>query len=338
MDEKGNPGNRFLTPVAQPVQTNAIIQTAFSTIRQGTATNELTKIVSKPHNAIIDEITDIATIKRNGMTVNLRTGAGQALKASTHRLFDMLTVKLTESGAKSPSIELTIEEFMSRSNLKDRKEAYKQIRADLVTLSDTKITWDQKEAGEIKPYRFVNIADSGDLGSNGIINFTFGSSFFKVLLSYTVMSLHPLYWRINAKYNPNSLYYLRKIHELKNMNVGKPTEDRIAVQTLLDASPETKSYEEIKAGNRNYTDRIIEPFERDMDALDEAFTWEYCRSKGAPLTDEELTNMSYEIFKELLVKITWRAYPDQTKRLEKKASGDKARTRKKRAASKKKAE
>ena len=83
---------------------------------------------------------------------------------------------------------------------------------------------------------------------------------------------------------------------------------------------------------------IIEPFERDMDALDEAFTWEYCRSKGAPLTDEELTNMSYEIFKELLVKITWRAYPDQTKRLEKKASCDKARTRKKRAASKKKTE
>ena len=85
-------------------------------------------------------------------------------------------------------------------------------------------------------------------------------------------------------------------------------------------------------GNRNLTARIIEPFERDMDALNETLQWNYCHSNNVPLSDTELNTMTYDLFKTLMVHTTWLDYPDQTARLEKKrlALDAKKKTAKKR--------
>lgn len=125
-------------------------------------------------------------------------------------------------------------------------------------------------------------------------------------------------WRLNSKRNPNSYYFLRKIAEYKNMNVGKASEDIISVKTLLAASPAMPTHRSVAAKDRHFSRSIIEPFERDMNALEETLVWEYCHSKGAPLTDEELENFNYELFRTLLIKITWKQYPDQTARLARK--------------------
>jgi hypothetical protein len=44
------------------------------------------------------------------------------LKTSTYQLLDAITVALTESGAKSPTVILLLGEYMKRRGLKDRKE------------------------------------------------------------------------------------------------------------------------------------------------------------------------------------------------------------------------
>jgi len=339
--EKGLPigKSRLYTPVTQPLQAEPI-SSEYGKIRQGVVTNALYKSKSRPDNTIIDLITGAATIQDRGLEIRLQSASGKDLNEPTKKLLDFFCQDLTEGGAKSPLVKTSIDEYMSKRGLKNRKEAYKQVRSCLVTLGGAQVSWEQKEVtGAIKPYRFVNIADSGSLDSSGSIEFTFGATFFEVLQGYAIMRLHALYWRLNAKYNPNSGYYLRKLHEHKNMNIGKDNEDTIAVDTLLDASPESKTYEEVMAGNRNLTDRIIDPFERDMDALDEALTWEYCHRNGAPLTDEELDTMNYSIFIKLNVKVFWRNYPDQTKRLADKAERDRKRKRRataKKAAAKKK--
>ena len=73
--------------------------------------------------------------------------------------------------------------------------------------------------------------------------------------------------------------------------------------------------------NRNTVARIIEPFERDMNALQEIFDWHYCHphSGGKELTDEELENLDFDTFSKLMIKIDWKDYPDQTERLERQA-------------------
>ena len=83
------------------------------------------------------------------------------------------------------------------------------------------------------------------------------------------------------------------------------------------------------------TRRIIDPFERDMDALSDTLKWAYCHSNNTPLTDEELKNLNYDTFIELLIKTEWNNYPDQTARLERKAERqEQAKQRKKKPTAK----
>jgi hypothetical protein len=292
----------------------------FSTIRQGNATNALTKLKAiEGKNAKIDA-TGTATITKGNFALTIPNYAKlSGLKTSTYQLLDIITVALTITGAKSPTVIISLDEYMKRRGLKDRKEAKNQVKEDLEVLRQASITGEEKRGKNTQAYSFVNIADSGEIRRNGEIVFTFGNTFYNMLLGYPVMPYPAQLQTINNKKNPNSYYLLRKIAEHKNMNVGKKNEDIIAVKTLLDISPFIPSFEEVKAGNRNIGDRIITPFERDMDALDETLCWHYCHSNGESLTDTELQNFSYEVFSALMIKTEWKNYPDQTARLERKA-------------------
>jgi hypothetical protein len=298
-------------------------QKTFYTIRQGIVTNTLTKLRAvEGKTAIIDPITGTATITKGSFTLTIPNYAKlTGLKTSTHQLLDAITIALTETGAKSPTVVLSLQDYMELRGLKDRKEARKQITADLEVLQTSSLSWEEKRKGGSIPYAGVNITDSwiwADDKKKAIV-FTFGTTFYNMLLGNTIMHYPEQLQTLNSKRNPNSYYLLRKIAEHKNMNVGKKNEDIIAIKTLLAVATFLPSYEEVMAGNRNITDRIITPFERDMDALSETLSWNYCHSNGEPLTDAELQGFSYDFFTSLMVKTEWKSYPDQTARLERKA-------------------
>ena len=314
-------------------------KSTFSTIRQGTATNALTKIKpSTKRNTIIDTITGTATITQGNLSITIPDFTKlKGFRTSTYQLLDALTVALTETGAKSPAVALSLEEYMKKRGLKDKKEARKQVTDDLETLFNAKISFKEKrKKGQEQDFHDIRIIDSKGI-RKGIINVTFGTAFYNILLGYPIMPYPAQLWELNSKRNPNSFYLLRKIAEHKNMNVGKKNEDIIAVKTLLAAAPYLPSYEEVMNTDRAISRRIIEPFERDMDALEDTLTWTYCHSNNTPLTDEELSSMSYDTFISLLIKTDWKQYPDQTARLKRKAERiEQAEQGKKRKTSKKK--
>ena len=306
----------------QPIPAPAKIeQQQYSTIRQGTSTNALTKfraITGK--TATIDSVTGTATIKQGNFTLTIPNYEQlTGLKTSTYQLLDAITVALTESGAKSPTVILPLAEYMKRRGLRDRKEAKNQAKGDMEILRQASFTWEEKRNGNTNAFTFVNLADSGEIRRNGDIVFTYGNTFYNVLLSYPVMPYPSQLQTLNSKRNPNSYYFLRKIAEHKNMNVGKKNEDIIAVKTLLSVAPHIPTYEEVMQNSRALTRQIIEPFERDLDALEETLSWTYCHSNNTPLTDEELETLSYDTFKGLLIHTEWKDYPDQTARLQRKA-------------------
>lgn len=314
-------------------------KSAFSTIRQGTATNTLTKIKpSTKRNTIIDTITGTATITQGNLSITIPDFTKlKGFRTSTYQLLDALTAALTETGAKSPVVALSLEEYMKKRGLKDKKEARKQVTDDLETLFNATISFKEKrKKGQEQDFHDIRIIDSKGI-RKGIITVTFGTAFYKILLGYPIMPYPAQLWELNSKRNPNSFYLLRKIAEHKNMNVGKKNEDIIAVKTLLAVAPNLPSYEEVMNTDRAISRRIIEPFERDMDALEDTLTWTYCHSNNTPLTDEELSSMSYDTFISLLIKIDWKQYPDQTARLKRKAERiEQAEQGKKRKTSKKK--
>lgn len=303
-------------------------------IRQGTATNTLTKIKSTKRNTKIDPVTHAATIKQGDMVVTIPNWDKlTGLKTSTHQLLDACTTALTNTGWKRPQVAIRLSDYMQLRGLKDEKEARKQVNADLETLFNTRISFKEKRRSgkSAQNYADMRICDYKGI-KNGVIYFSFGSTFFELMKSYTVMPLQPQLFKLNSKRNPNSYYLLRRLMEHKNMNVGKENEDIISVKTLLEACKDgIPSYEEVMAGNKHVTERIIVPFERDMDALEDTLTWEYCHTKGAPLSDAELGQMDYTTFSELLILTHWKDYPDQTARLERKqAKIEEAKAKKKR--------
>lgn len=94
-------------------------------------------------------------------------------------------------------------------------------------------------------------------------------------------------FRLNGKRNPNSFYFLRRIVEKQTNERRKKNDGIIAVKTLLTATPNLPSYEKVMETDRHVKQRIIEPFERDMNALSEVVSWEYCHSNGIPLREYE---------------------------------------------------
>ena len=309
-----------------------ILPSHFRTIRQGQATNALTKIsTSRSKQIEVDSITGLATIQRGGLTVNIAdyVRKGIKLKASTHRLLDALTVKFTESGAKSSTVNLPIKEYMALCGLTDEKEARNQVKEDLEALFSLTLSFKGKGKNALDFVDF-RLCDYKGI-ANGIIIFNYSLPFYGILKQYPIMRLPTEYFKIKAKRNPNSTYFLRKISELKNMNSTGTNEDIISVQTLLDSTDELPKYEDIAAKGQ-IDQRIITPFERDLDALSNIIKWEYCHSKGTPLTDAELINMDYSLFSSLLVKIEWVEYPEEVaeKARERKAQAQAAATPKKR--------
>lgn len=287
---------------------------SFHTIRQGNTTNALAKFGER--DMVIDEFTHKAIFRKGEITLEIPNyDKVRGLKTSTQQLLDYICIKFTESGAKSPTVSFPLEEYMAKRGLKDKKEARNQAKADLELLQYANIKAEQRKRGNTVYYEFINIADSGKI-ENGYITFTFGTSFYNMLLSYPIMPYPAKLLQINGKRNPNSSPFGRKIAEHKNMNVGKPNENIIAVKTLLEvANLPTK--EEVMRADRHLDQRIIKPFERDLDALADIFKWHYCHTNGSLLSDSELPP-TYETFEELLVLVEWNEYPDQTERLKKK--------------------
>lgn len=286
-----------------------ILRDKFRTTKQGPATNALTKISTVRNKSIVvDAITGLATIERGGLTVHIADYVSKdiKLKASTHRLLDALTVRFAETGGKGPTVEMPLSEYMELCGLSDAKEARKQVKEDLEALYSLTLSYKGKGKHSLDFVDF-RLCDSKGI-VNGVIFFNFSRPLYGVLMQYPIMRLPNEYFKLNSKRNPNSSYFLRKISEQKNMNAGTPTEDIISVQTLLNSTDELPRYEDIASTGR-IDQRIIRPFERDLDALSNTLTWEYCHSKGAPLTAAELSSMDYALFRSLLIKITWLDYP-----------------------------
>lgn len=299
----------------------AIEECKFSTIRQGTATNTLTKVkTNEKRNVIVDPITKIAKITQGDFCITIPEFTKfTGFKTSTYQLLDALTTTLTETGARSPSVILSLEEYMKKRNLKDKKEARKQVADDLEALFNATISFKEKtKQNKEMDFQDIRIIDSKGI-SKGIINVSFGITFYKILSGYPVMPYPAQLWTINSKKNPNSFYLLRKIAEHKNMNIGKKNEDIISIKALLTSTPNLPLYEEVIITDKHSTRRIIEPFERDMNVLRETLTWTYCHNNNLPLTSEEIKNLDYNTFIRLLVKINWNQYPHQVSRIDEKS-------------------
>ncbi|MBR1485630.1 MAG: hypothetical protein IJ859_01455 [Synergistaceae bacterium] len=302
--------------------------------RHGVLQSELYKLTPRrKKNKELDPILDIMKIKEKKFLLFFSNFSKiKWLRQSALQLLDIIVINFTENGAKETEVSITLKTYMEMRGLKNKKEARKQITEDLEALYNLKFEkFTQLIHG--KSEDFINLAIIGTHGiDNGKILASLDGVFSKLLSYYSAIPIHKGVLKLKANKNPCAYYFAKKIHEHKFMNSGKKNEDIIAVMTLLKAAQNVlPTYEEVFNSDRHY-ERIIDPFERDMEALIEIEMlneWIYCHKNEVPLTDTELENLDYETFKTLNVKVQWTEYPDQSNRLEIKTKKIKAAIKKK---------
>jgi hypothetical protein len=281
----------------------------YSPIAQGKASNQLTKQLTRNINNPIQLTLDgDGEIHAKDFHVFIRGYKEMhGVKQTAIMLHDALLIEATRSGLNNTLIRLPLREYMNKRGLKDEKAARTQIKRDLNALE--RVRFECKGAGRYKG-DWLNVTLAGGRSGiiRGVIEFRFSEDYFNSFRisedrKYLYMYLPEKLFQINTQNNPYSYPLGRRILEHRRMNIGKPNENTISVRTLVDDCPNFPTYEDIINTNGHITERMIDPFERDMTALEGIFTWEYAGDQPA----------NYDTFINSNVNIHWRNYPDTSK-------------------------
>jgi hypothetical protein len=280
----------------------------FYALAQGKASNLLTKELTRKDPVQLNLFGDGEIISKDfQLYIKGYSELQGGIKQTASMLLTCLMIKATKQGLKSTLVILPLEEYMTMRGLKDEKETRAQVKRDIDALG--RVTFKYKGTGKRRG-DWIDISLTG--GRSGIhrgnIEYRFSDDYFESYKindagRYLYMHFPTFALQFNPHVNPYAFCFMYRILLHKRMNAGKPNECTIGVATIIEAAANFPAYEEVMTGNRALTRRIIEPFERDLDALDSAFTWEYA---GEQPTD-------YETFINSNIHIHWKVYPNTDK-------------------------
>lgn len=314
-------------------QKNVTASAKYSNILQGRATNALSKTSKKSMS--YDDKSGSSWSNQDGVLIKLNDSMNLNLNVQAHKVLDALILKLTgnftlgkkataEAINKSRAVVLSLTEYMELCGLRDKKEARKQLTEAVRAIYSISMGWQETSYdGKKKIERRwqARVADvmgeewveSPIKNSKVLFKFTFDMA--EYLSMAYIMPYPENLFQINSKYNPHSYYLGRRLLDHYNQNICKENKNRILVSTLLRGIPDLPHYNEV----RRVKELIIEPFERDLDALVDLYgildSWEYCSKGGAPLSEEQSNNMDYNTWTDLLVLFKPKDYPEQRERL-----------------------
>ena len=300
----------------------------FCPMLNGTATNKLATIGRKTKPTRINPLADNeATIEYGDFKVFIEKYSNKkSLKVGVVKLLDILAIKLTklnhykdkDANTLKRTVTFSLDEYMTYLDIKDVKDARKRLKEALDTLYSISLEWEEKSRGEVKNYTKMRICEAQGI-NRGIASFTFTADMANYLNQAYIMQ-YPLELLAISERNPNAYPIARKLalhHSIDN-NIKRGTANIISVAKLLEVAPEIPNIEAVRKVNGSWNERIRGSLEKALDAIGGILSWEYCNTKGLPLTDKQLEIAEYETLIKLFVKFDLKGAPDQTERLEEK--------------------
>jgi len=228
-------------------------------------------------------------------------------------------------GNPDTNFNLDIVDFMKQCGIPNTPASYKRTLRNLTEVGRAwyEISLDLDDGDTRQSLRMLQEKAESRSG-----RFTF--RFTERLAGYLVKSFigyyHPSLLKMDER-NPNAFFMGSKLqlHYSILSNHQKGTANIISVKALteeLETKGTLPSYEEVKAGARQYSQRIIKPFEAALNSIDFLETWEYCNAKKKPLTKKQKTNFTYATFIDCYITFTLRDAPDLTEAVQNKAKKD----------------
>ena len=237
-------------------------------------------------------------------------------------------------------MKIPVREYMRYRGLTDVRAAGRQIKKDLQVLVHTSLSYtpqsQSKQKQAIAPFGWCNIFDFAEciyLGEhieanwkNELIDIAKMQSlkvyqrklddtkskwiYTEKVLFKSSVALYPIQLLMLQNRSTPTAYYLgKKFTDHKAMNAGKPNENKIKVNTLLECVPCLPSKEEVMAKGRQLMQRIITPVEDGLNELVNVGVFkEWCFLDAQGKRYEESV-MNFSIFETLSVQVAWNDYP-----------------------------
>lgn len=251
-----------------------------------------------------------------------------------------LTSKFTEQALhsytkedrdKARYVELAIKEISQKFELTNLTSIREMVTRELFTISEIWAEWyeyiyyDDDKTGKKKrsvdkehfKTRLIGlIKETTPAGEDakskpqifkrGKVTVRIDEDFAKYLENSYEMAVNDKFYSIVPKKNPYSVALCHRLMTHYRKNRGKPNQNIIRVKNLLQFT-DIPRYEDIAEKGR-INQLIFEPFERDMDKLQELGLikfWDYCKPNGVHLTQAERQKMtgkqfeSYDVYFEM---------------------------------------
>lgn len=298
----------------------------------GPRTKKIKQVEALDKQKKADIIGQVETTSHANFTLEHFTKLG-GLDTKTCKLMDMCFLDVTkrinqnrenlihDPTIKDKTVIIPLKEYMSLTGLKDTKTAREQLSDAAERIISVSVEYKQTKGKNTVTFFSKDNLFQHATYSRGKVEVLLSDRMWLYLRDHSnPMPFNKNIFRINGNNNPNAYYFATKLFNHHNMNLTKPNANRISVSTLLKGAPSIPSHDEVLAGNGNTTARIVERFERDLDALVDLGileSWEYCNSKGEPLADEQIDLKNYDVFSQLLINFELKDYPDQTERIKK---------------------
>lgn len=308
-----------LTPEAALVKTTADELTHYTSMLQGNATNDF--IMMGGRDIDVDKLAHSGHAVKNLTVFDFDKIDEVSLTLPSKRILDLITIRLTKQLplkendlnilGKARRVKITVKDYMEQCGIKDAKEARRQLNEAIRSIYTVNMKFEatvveKDKKGNLRAVKKkfnTRILDaySEDVRQkpavqDNAIEVYFQIDLVKYLSHQYILPYHKELLRINGNAHPHAFYLGRKLSLHYNMNQGKPNENYISVEALLEACPKLQTIDEARGGGRHYDQQIKAPFERDMDFLTDEkkilSEWYLCNPKGEKLTEAQLYGMS----------------------------------------------
>lgn len=253
----------------------------FVSTLQGKFNNAFASLSEKSFE--VDKFTGNAIAISNDVKIEISGFLNFKFNVTVQRVFDIFILKLSSvlphrrlktdlEFKKFQTVSVSLREFMTLCNIKNKTRAIEQLRNALNLIGHTHVEFsDTIYNGKRKPESefliFPLVVDLHHQKGSGIYSATFHINFLKHLANSFVMPFPLQAFTIDL--NRQSLAYsiCRRLALHHNMNYFKNNANVISVKAIIDSVASLPTHSEILQGAGQVFLRIIKPFENALNAL-----------------------------------------------------------------------
>lgn len=232
-------------------------------------------------------------IQAGDITISADNMGELLVDVGTHKTLAILNHLATTSGygyedGRNCEVSTSVADILERRKLEPTRKNKERVRRDIKALAAWSWSWENAISGE---YLRIPLAGGAvSIKRGGKIIFNISADFMRYVLNSRsgLLPLDPLLLTTDDIAHPHAYTMGYKLATHSYQNAGEQNQCTLSVEKLLEYTETLPTRDEVK--DRNYTRRIIEPMERDLDYLVELGVlkfWDYCHAKGEPLTDSE---------------------------------------------------